>query len=80
MTAIDNNEYCFLELNPRLQVEHPVTELITGVNLVAAQVHVAMGIPLHRIPDIRKFYLQNDLHGESKIEFPLGTRKIDSNL
>ncbi|KAK5578910.1 hypothetical protein RB653_008585 [Dictyostelium firmibasis] len=51
-----NGEYYFLELNPRLQVEHPVTEQITGVNLPATQLQIAMGIPLHRIPDIRKLY------------------------
>jgi biotin carboxylase len=36
----ENNQYYFLELNPRLQVEHPVTELITSVNLLAAQVTI----------------------------------------
>lgn len=31
--AVETGEYCFLELNPRLQVEHPVTEGITNVNI-----------------------------------------------
>jgi len=49
-------EYSFLEVNPRLQVEHPVTEHITGVNLPAMQLQIAMGLPLHRIADVRVFF------------------------
>jgi len=50
------NGYYFLELNPRLQVEHPCTEMVTDVNIPAAQLQIAMGIPLHRIADIRALY------------------------
>lgn len=52
----DDGKFYFLELNPRLQVEHPTTEMVTGVNLPAAQLQIAMGIPMHRIRDIRLLY------------------------
>ncbi|OQU91942.1 hypothetical protein SORBI_3001G262400 [Sorghum bicolor] len=51
--SMETGEYYFLELNPRLQVEHPVTEWIAQVNLPAAQVAVGMGIPLY---NSRRFY------------------------
>lgn len=54
--SMETGEYYFLELNPRLQVEHPVTEWIAEVNLPAAQVAVGMGIPLWQVPEIRRFY------------------------
>nr|ASZ00204.1 acetyl-CoA carboxylase 2 [California macrophylla] len=54
--SMEAGEYYFLELNPRLQVEHPVTESIAEINLPAAQVAVGMGIPLWQIPEIRRFY------------------------
>ncbi|XP_010538957.1 PREDICTED: acetyl-CoA carboxylase 1 [Tarenaya hassleriana] len=54
--SMETGEYYFLELNPRLQVEHPVTEWIAEINLPAAQVAVGMGIPLYQIPEIRRFY------------------------
>ncbi|VEN41740.1 unnamed protein product [Callosobruchus maculatus] len=65
-----SGQYYFLELNPRLQVEHPCTEMVSDVNLPAAQLQIAMGLPLNYIKDIRLLY------GES----PWGCTEIDFDM
>lgn len=50
----ENDEFFFIEMNTRIQVEHPVTELITGIDLIAEQIKVASGFELA--------YKQSDIH------------------
>ena len=44
---LDRHEWFFIEMNPRIQVEHTVTEVITGLDLVRAQILIAQGYELH---------------------------------
>lgn len=64
----EQDNFHFLELNPRLQVEHPCTEMVADINLPAAQMQIAMGLPLYRIKDIRILYGE-DPWGDSLINF-----------
>lgn len=41
----DTNEFFFIEVNPRVQVEHTVTEMVTGIDIVRAQILLAQGVP-----------------------------------
>ncbi|XP_020604828.1 acetyl-CoA carboxylase-like isoform X1 [Orbicella faveolata] len=62
-----DHTFHFLELNPRLQVEHPCTEMVSDINLPAAQIQIAMGIPLYNIKDIRTMY-GHDPFGKDPID------------
>src|SRR5476649_682582 len=44
---LDTKEWFFIEMNPRIQVEHTVTEQITGIDLVRSQILIAQGAELH---------------------------------
>ena len=46
----DTGEFYFIEVNPRVQVEHTVTEMVTGIDIVRSQILVAQGYKLHEPP------------------------------
>src|SRR5258705_13698686 len=47
---VDSQKWYFIEVNPRIQVEHTVTEMVTGIDLVRSQILVAQGHKLHELP------------------------------
>ena len=74
---LDGRDFWFLELNGRIQVEHPVTELVTGVDLVQAQLRIASGEPLDIRPDARGHAVEVRLYAEDPRTFMPQTGRIE---
>jgi acetyl/propionyl-CoA carboxylase alpha subunit len=88
---LDGRDFYFLELNGRIQVEHPVTELVTGVDLVQAQFELAEGGELPSEPELRGHAVEVRLYAEDprtflpqagrieRLRFPEGIR-VDAGV
>jgi len=75
--VLDGGAFFFLELNARIQVEHPVTELVTGVDLVRAQLAIARGEPLDVHPELNGHAVEVRLYAEDPRTFLPQAGRID---
>ncbi len=75
--VLDGSDFFFLELNGRIQVEHPVTELVTGLDLVAAQLDIADGRPLPAPPELRGHAVEVRLYAEDPRTFLPQTGRLE---
>ncbi|MHB8708557.1 MAG: acetyl-CoA carboxylase biotin carboxylase subunit [Desulfuromonadales bacterium] len=75
-----NNNFYFMEMNTRVQVEHPVTEAITGVDIVKEQIRIAAGLPLRYKQRDIKFQghaIECRINAEDPVKFTPCPGKID---
>jgi acetyl/propionyl-CoA carboxylase alpha subunit len=75
--VLDGRGFYFLELNGRIQVEHPVTELVTGLDLVGAQLELAEGGPLPEPPQLDGHAVEVRLYAEDPRSFLPQTGRIE---
>jgi len=75
----ENGEFFFIEMNTRIQVEHPVTEMITDIDLILEQIRVAAGDDLQLTQDQVKFHghaIECRINAESPVSFRPSPGKI----
>jgi acetyl/propionyl-CoA carboxylase alpha subunit len=74
---LDGREFWFLELNGRIQVEHPVTELVSGADLVVEQIRIAQGEPLRAEPRLVGHAVEVRLYAEDPRTFLPQTGRLE---
>jgi acetyl-CoA carboxylase biotin carboxylase subunit len=77
----ENGEFFFIEMNTRLQVEHPVTEMITGIDLVREQIRIASGAPLSFTQDdvkIQGHAIECRINAEDPVTFAPNPGRVTS--
>ena len=75
----EDGKFYFIEMNTRLQVEHPITEMITGVDIVREQIHIADGRPLSYTQDSVRFHghaIECRINAEHPVTFTPSPGKI----
>jgi acetyl/propionyl-CoA carboxylase alpha subunit len=74
---LDGRDFWFLELNGRIQVEHPVTELVSGADLVVEQIRIAQGEPLRAEPRLVGHAVEVRLYAEDPRTFLPQTGRLE---
>ncbi len=75
----ENNEFYFIEMNTRIQVEHTITEMVTGIDLVKEQLRIASGLPLSYTQDdikLRGHSIECRINAEDSVRFLPSPGKI----
>lgn len=78
----ERGELCFLEMNTRIQVEHPVTEMVTGIDLVKSQILLAAGAPVPEVANgelaLRGHGIECRINAEDPVTFAPSSGHISS--